>query len=113
MSLICTEVENPSKWKPIPRLRVTIDPTSTNQLPFPSDYKYFSCLLPQKFMQCIDRVQNFKIRPDDIWILGFPKSGKTNRPMNDFKLIFHDFKLFFFTIFKFFQFPTNFLRKKP
>lgn len=80
MSIVCKEVEIPPYCKTTPRmpkyLQATIDPTTANQLPFPSDYKYFSCTLPTKYSQWIDRLQHFKIRKDDIWILGFPKSGK-------------------------------------
>lgn len=80
MSIVCNKVENPSYWK-VPAnfpgyAQVTINPISRNEVPFPSDYKYFSCFLVENFVHCIDRIQNFVVRPDDIWILGFPKSGK-------------------------------------
>lgn len=80
MSIVCTKVENPPYWNFTPRLTgfvsAKIDPNTTNQLPFPDDYKYFSNILCKQYTFWADRIQNFKIRPDDIWILGFPKSGR-------------------------------------
>lgn len=82
MSIICTEAENPQYFN-IDHQKglsgyvwATIDPATTHQLPFPRDYKYFSCLLPRKYPLWADRIQNFKVRPDDIWTLGLPKTGK-------------------------------------
>lgn len=81
MSIICTEVTNTANIKLFARrpnglVWATIDPNTIGQLPFPSDYKYFSCLLPRKYAVWADRIHNFKVRPDDIWITGYPKSGK-------------------------------------
>lgn len=53
------------------------DSATKRQLPFPSDYKYISCFLPKKIEKLADRIENFKIRLDDIWILTFPKAGTT------------------------------------
>lgn len=53
----------------------TIDPKTVNQLSFPSDYEYFSCVLPRKYVQTANRMQNFKVRPDDVWVVGLNKSG--------------------------------------
>lgn len=81
MSIIFSEVENPHNCKPGPRhgaagiVRVSIDPATYNQMPFPIDYKYFSCLRPRKYVEWAKRIHNFKVRSDDIWVLGFPKSG--------------------------------------
>lgn len=75
MSKVYTELKNPSKFKPTSQLWVTIDPKTTDQLPFPRDYKYFPCLLPKKYLQFSDRIDNFEVRPDDIWVIGYPKTG--------------------------------------
>lgn len=80
MSIICTNVENSPYLKKIVCdkrpgfVRATMDP-ATNQLPFPADYKYFSCFPPRKYAEWAQRIQNFKVRPDDIWVVGFPKTG--------------------------------------
>lgn len=79
MSIMITKVENTSHYNFTPRMtgfvRAEIDPKTTNKLPFPSDYKYFSMLGPKQYALWANRVQQFKVRPDDIWILGFPKTG--------------------------------------
>lgn len=82
MSIIFTEVENKNNCKSgfihgaAGIVRAKIDPKTTSQFPFPSDYKYLSCILPRKSIDWIERLQNFKVRLDDIWIIGFPKTGK-------------------------------------
>lgn len=45
--------------------------------PFPSDYKFTKCFLPKKYATISDRIHNFEVRSDDIWIGAFPKSGST------------------------------------
>lgn len=83
MSIICSEVELPQGYKHIDEknktklLRTTIDPTTYSQLPFSSDYKFLSCMLPEAYQKWAERIQTFRIRPDDVFVLGFPKSGKT------------------------------------
>lgn len=82
MSIICTAVEDsPHLRKNLRRglngyVWATVDPAKRHQLPFPSDYKYFSCLLARKYALWADRIQNFKLRPDDIWVLGSLKTGE-------------------------------------
>ncbi|BET01272.1 Sulfotransferase domain [Nesidiocoris tenuis] len=34
-------------------------------------------MLNKNFMKYADRIKNFKVRPDDVWILSFPKCGTT------------------------------------
>lgn len=81
MSIVFSEVENKHNCKPgfihgaAGIVRAEIDPKTTNQYALPSDYKYFSCLLPRKSVNWMERLQNFKVRHDDIWIIGFPKTG--------------------------------------
>lgn len=85
MSIICTKVEDsPHLKKELRRgiggfVLATIDQTTAHQFPFPSDYKFFSCLLPRKYALWADRIQNFNVRPDDIWMLGSMKTGKIFR----------------------------------
>lgn len=82
MSIICTKVEDSPHLKTELRRGIgeyvwaTIDPSTVHQLPFSSDYKYFSCFLPRKYALWADRIQHFNVRPDDIWTLGFGKTGK-------------------------------------
>lgn len=56
-------------------VRVTIDPATAQKLPFPKDYECFKCFLPKKYVTIADRIENFRVRPDDIWAVSFPKSG--------------------------------------
>lgn len=55
----------------------SIDPTTKHQLNLPSDFKYYPVFMPDSYIEWADRFQNFKVRKDDIWITGFPKTGTT------------------------------------
>lgn len=57
--------------------RFTIDPTTTNQLALPPDYQFSQCFLPKKYLTLANRVHNFKVYPDDIWTVSYPKAGTT------------------------------------
>lgn len=35
------------------------------------------CLLVRKYMQFAERIRDFQVYPDDIWIITYPKSGTT------------------------------------
>lgn len=56
---------------------VKIHPTTTHRLALPSDYEFSHCFLPKKYLTFADRVLNFKIYPDDVWTVSFPKAGTT------------------------------------
>lgn len=82
MSVIFEEVENPNDCRPGPWhgsagvVHIKIDPSTYDQFPFPKDYKFFSSLQPRKYIDWAERIHNFKVRSDDIWVVGFPKSGE-------------------------------------
>jgi len=46
-------------------------------LPFQDFYKYGAsgCILPPRFTQIADRLRNLEVRDDDVWLVGFPRSG--------------------------------------
>ncbi|XP_066909064.1 luciferin sulfotransferase-like, partial [Halyomorpha halys] len=35
------------------------------------------CLLPKSFLKYAERIRNFEVRPDDVWIITYPKCGTT------------------------------------
>lgn len=69
--------ESVDKSKFSNRIRASIDPRTVNEFNFPSNYKFSSCVLTRKFINYADRISNFNVREDDIWIVGFPKTGTT------------------------------------
>lgn len=80
MSIVCTEAIvspclNLTPTRP-GYVWVTIDPKTKNQLPFPNDYEYFSFFLPRVYTRWAVRIKQFKVRPDDVWVLSFPKAGE-------------------------------------
>lgn len=58
-------------------IRVKFMPDAVDHHPFPSDYAYPACFLPKKYMAIADRIMNFQVRHEDVWVTGFPKSGTT------------------------------------
>lgn len=58
-------------------IEVSIDPSSINQLDLPKDYEFSSSIQLKKFKLWSDRIQNFEIRENDIWIIGYLKTGTT------------------------------------
>lgn len=40
-----------------------------------SDWKFTPCFLPEKYTKYKDEIENFNVRPDDVFSLTFPKSG--------------------------------------
>lgn len=45
--------------------------------PLGCDWKFTPCFLPAKYTDYKDRIENFDVRPDDLFSLTFPKSGST------------------------------------
>lgn len=54
-----------------------ISSQTKKSFPFASDYKFSKCFLPKKYANLSERIHNFDVRSDDIWICAFPKSGST------------------------------------
>lgn len=82
MSIICKKVEVPicerAAYNGTPGfVYATIESKTENRLNLPSDYKYHWAFLPRKYEEWAQRLQNFDIRENDIWITGFPKTGTT------------------------------------
>lgn len=57
-------------------VRVNFDSKNT-KLALPSDYLSSECILPKNFLKWAERIHNFHIRSDDIWVTSFPKAGTT------------------------------------
>lgn len=57
-------------------VRCNIDPVTAKNF-HSGDYEFQSCFLTKQFLKMADRIENFIIRPDDIWVMTFPKSGTT------------------------------------
>lgn len=71
------------------RLNVKFEPIPETLLePFSQDFPFFvdglvrgglgGCVLTPACGQHAQKLYNFNLRPDDIWILSFPKSGESN-----------------------------------
>lgn len=58
-------------------VQATVNPAYRIRFPFPTDYKFTPCFLPKKYERLAERIENFRIRSDDIWIVTFPKAGTT------------------------------------
>lgn len=48
-----------------------------NDIPIKKDWSKRMCTMTTYYQNHIDRMINFKSRPDDLWIVTFPKCGTT------------------------------------
>lgn len=58
-------------------VHATIDSNTADELGLSNKFKLTKWCVPSTFQQYADRIENFKVRPDDIWLVGFMKSGTT------------------------------------
>lgn len=58
-------------------VHVNVDLGTGDQNPFPRDYKIPSCFMPKKYSTMGERILNYQVRSDDIWLSTFPKAGTT------------------------------------
>ncbi len=79
MPIISELVENTEKypWHSRVLTRYRIDPNSLHETPLPGDHRNCSFVSPESYNDYIDAIQNFKVRADDVWIIGVPKTGTT------------------------------------
>lgn len=85
MPIVHTQIANTENN--LAKVKFYIDPNSVHETALPGDHKQYSSVLTETFINCVDNVQNFKVRPDDIWIVGFIKTGTTwmHNIVNKFK----------------------------
>jgi hypothetical protein len=70
----------PIKWKPCPpeleAQRRQFYGKGSNQLNGLISEPLGVCM-PQHMAKCAEAIYNFKLRPDDVWIVTYPKCGTT------------------------------------
>lgn len=50
---------------------------NSNETSLPKDYTFSKCCVTLRYEKFADRIHNFKVRSDDIWLVGHFKSGTT------------------------------------
>ena len=76
MKVIENEYVDKMKTIACPNL-VKIYPTEPNKSPLGPDWKSKPCVVIQKYFQeYAERIKNFEVREDDVWVVTFPKCGK-------------------------------------
>lgn len=80
MTIICTSLDHSTglqKHYFMNLAKFSIDPNSVHETSLPGNHKNYFCVLDKGCAKWINHMHNFKIRPDDIWIVGIPKTGTT------------------------------------
>jgi len=76
MKVIENEYVDKVKTLTCPNL-VEISSTQLNKSPLGPDWKSKPCVLLEKyFEEYAERIKNFEVREDDVWVVTFPKCGK-------------------------------------
>lgn len=75
-NLIENSLASPERYSPA-RPTVFITPKSQPKTPLGENWKFKGCSLPADYILYADRIKNFEVRPDDVWVISFPKSGTT------------------------------------
>lgn len=58
-------------------LFVSTKPSENEHLPFPKDYQFKPCFLPDSFLTHSNAFRDCEVWKDDVWVLSFPKTGTT------------------------------------
>ncbi|KAJ6638675.1 Luciferin sulfotransferase [Pseudolycoriella hygida] len=56
---------------------VYVYPESNSHTPLGPNWQFGPCFLPEKSRQYMDVLENYEVRPDDIWSVTFAKAGST------------------------------------
>lgn len=73
MPLLCKEVKNPY----FKSCKEFLHVSPVNMPTIGHNWQTKPCFVTKRFERCAEQLYNFKVRPDDIWVLGFPKCGNT------------------------------------
>lgn len=77
MSIVCEDVKNCS---PTTHYKYCTEFSHVSPVELPSigaKWEAKPCFLPAKYKRYAQQVANFEVRPDDVWIVTFPKCGTT------------------------------------
>lgn len=77
MPIVCESVQNLKEGSTYGSDKefVFAYPNPIPMTPLGSDWKFTPCFLPEKYSNFKDEIENFNVRPDDLFSITFPKSG--------------------------------------